>query len=65
MKCPCKECERSGCGPYHDQCQQYSVWKEWRQKIIREKAKDREKTELSRDHEMRYRYNLKKGWKKP
>ena len=23
MICPCKDCERKGCGSYHDQCEDY------------------------------------------
>lgn len=23
IKCPCKDCERKGCGPYHDVCEPY------------------------------------------
>lgn len=24
---PCKDCERKGCGSYHDQCPEYLAWK--------------------------------------
>ena len=24
---PCKDCERKGCGPYHDKCEVYQAWK--------------------------------------
>lgn len=27
--CPCKDCEKKGCGPYHDKCEPY-------QKYVRE-----------------------------
>ena len=27
MICPCKGCERSGCGEYHTHCQKYKDWK--------------------------------------
>ena len=23
IKCPCKDCEKKGCGPYHDVCEPY------------------------------------------
>ena len=28
MDAPCKGCERSGCGPYHDQCEKFQTYKE-------------------------------------
>ena len=65
MKCPCRECEKRGCGPYHDQCTAYSRFREWRNEVNRKIAEERQKKELSHDHEMRYRFNLKKGWNKP
>ena len=65
MKCPCKDCEKAGCGPYHDQFQQYSLWRAWRQKLNVQMAIERKKSEISKDHEKQYRYNLKKGWNKP
>ena len=27
MICPCKGCERAGCGEHHSQCQPYQDWK--------------------------------------
>ena len=27
MKCPCKGCERAGCGAYHEECKEYKAWK--------------------------------------
>lgn len=24
--CPCKNCEKKGCGPYHDQCEAYQKY---------------------------------------
>lgn len=29
MKNPCIDCERKGCGSYHDECRQYKEWKEF------------------------------------
>jgi hypothetical protein len=26
---PCKDCERKGCGAYHDECEQYKSFKEF------------------------------------
>lgn len=28
MICPCKVCERKGCGDYHAECEAYRAWKE-------------------------------------
>ena len=43
MICPCKECARRGCGPFHDKCETYLGWaaevkraNEERRKRIRE-----------------------------
>lgn len=33
---PCKDCERKGCGSYHDKCLDYLQWK-------KEKAEDNQK----------------------
>lgn len=27
-KPPCVECDKKGCGSYHDQCEKYKKWKE-------------------------------------
>lgn len=27
MKHPCKDCSNSGCGPYHDECEEYQEFK--------------------------------------
>ena len=32
MDCPCKGCEKAGCGSYHDQCEPYQEWKKNRDK---------------------------------
>ena len=26
MECPCKACERRGCGTAHDSCHEYKAW---------------------------------------
>ena len=26
MYCPCKDCNKKGCGSYHDQCDSYQKW---------------------------------------
>ena len=41
MKCPCKGCERAGCGEYHEHCEQYQEWKkehEVKKKWLRDQA---------------------------
>lgn len=45
MAAPCKNCERKGCGAYHDRCPIYLEWKE-------EKAKEDQK-EFDLDHKKR------------
>ena len=30
MVCPCKDCEKKGCGDYHSQCQEYLEYKKWK-----------------------------------
>ena len=27
MLCPCKDCEKKGCGAYHAKCEAYLSWK--------------------------------------
>lgn len=33
MVCPCIDCERKGCGAYHDECKSYNNYKENKIKI--------------------------------
>ena len=33
MICPCKDCEKKGCGAYHAQCQLYLDYAQWRRYI--------------------------------
>lgn len=33
MKCPCKGCERAGCGAYHEECEPYKAWKAEREDV--------------------------------
>lgn len=42
---PCKECERSGCGAYHDECPDFAIF--------------REKVEQYRDAKEEYRQRRK------
>lgn len=63
MICPCKGCDRAGCGAYHDQCDAYRSWRGELDEVNRRKASDQDCRQLSHDHEMKYRKNLKKGRK--
>lgn len=27
INCPCKDCEKKGCGVYHDKCEKYQAFK--------------------------------------
>ncbi len=29
MESPCKDCDRKGCGSYHDECKEYQEYKRW------------------------------------
>ena len=61
MKCPCKECDQKGCGNYHDSCEPYQEWQKVRSRINRKRQEYHNANGLSRDHEMKYRRNLKAG----
>lgn len=62
MKCPCKACEnrKLGC---HGSCEQYQQWTADRHEINRKRFIEGINTQRSRDHEMKYRKNLKQGWR--
>ena len=32
MKCPCKDCDRKGCGEYHGKCEPYQAFVREREK---------------------------------
>ena len=61
MKCPCKGCDhrKLGC---HGNCEQYKAWAEEREEINRKRYAAQDARQLSRDHEMKYRRNLKQGF---
>ena len=40
MKCPCKSCEKAGCGSFHDECERYAEWKKYREGVIARRAAD-------------------------
>jgi hypothetical protein len=37
MECPCRYCEKKGCGAYHDICEKYKEYREFRESISRQK----------------------------
>lgn len=39
MNCPCINCERKGCGAYHDQCKKFKKYTKEKTKIRNEKKK--------------------------
>ena len=63
MKCPCKECtdRKLLC---HGSCDEYKAWKEYREEINKKRLADKELKQLSRDHEIKYRKNLRWGARK-
>ena len=63
MKCPCKGCTRRKLG-CHGFCDQYKLWREWQDKVNKLRQADGELKQLSRDHELKYRKNLKLGKKR-
>lgn len=60
MKCPCKGCDhrKLGC---HGRCDEYQKWSAWKIGINQKRHEDKEVRQLSRDHELKYRKNLKTG----
>ena len=58
MKCPCKGCDhrKLGC---HGFCDGYQKWRDWKEEVNRKRQADGELKQLSRDHELKYRKNLK------
>lgn len=33
MICPCKDCEKKGCGVYHSKCEKYLKWVDWKRSV--------------------------------
>lgn len=62
MRCPCKNCDhrKLNC---HGACEGYKAWRDEKDKANRKKQQEHETKTLSRDHEMKYRKNLKNGWR--
>lgn len=63
MICPCKGCvDRTiTC---HGVCKRYQEWKAWKDDVNRNRKEESDLRQLSRDHEMKYRKNLKQGRKR-
>lgn len=61
MKCPCKGCPKAGCAEYHDVCERYRAWKLEKNKANYRRAIEIATRNISHDHEMKYRKNLKAG----
>ena len=57
MKCPCIDCEKKGCGAYHDKCEPFKEWSRQNEESRKRRAMDRR--DLSRDLEMKYRRKLR------
>ena len=38
--CPCKNCEKKGCGAYHDICEKYQAFREEKEKEYEERLKN-------------------------
>lgn len=43
MLCPCKECEKKGCGTYHDQCEEYQKFVKWRTYVNSNERKEKDR----------------------
>lgn len=46
MKCPCVECEKRGCGTFHDQCETYLEYKKYLDNIRETARRSKQKPEL-------------------
>ena len=33
MICPCKDCEMKGCGAFHDKCEKYLKYIQWKKSV--------------------------------
>jgi hypothetical protein len=41
MLCPCKDCEKKGCGNYHSQCKEYLEYKKWKQQVNKKEREEK------------------------
>lgn len=44
MNTPCMNCEKAGCGAYHDKCERYKAWKEQEIAMRQDEKKERKRT---------------------
>lgn len=42
MICPCKTCEKKGCGEYHSKCAEYLKYVEWRKYVNQSERKSKQ-----------------------
>ena len=61
MICPCKGCDKAGCGDYHDRCEEYQAWSAERNEIHRQLRMENIHRQLSRSQEVKHWHNLKEG----
>lgn len=60
MSCPCENCERKGCGAFHDRCDDFLAWKAQLEQASKNKYLYNDTWSLSREHEIRYRAIMKR-----
>lgn len=41
--CPCKDCEKKGCGAYHEECEAYQAFRAEKLKEYEERLKELQK----------------------
>ena len=42
MICPCKDCNKKGCGVYHSQCKPYLEFVAWRKSVNEAERKEKQ-----------------------
>ena len=61
MTCPCKECNRKGCGNEHDSCEPYKAWAAERAEANSRRRMDTDNRQISREQMRKHWQNLKNG----
>ena len=56
MICPCKDCEKKGCGTYHSQCKPYLDYVKWKQSVNAEMRKDKNEYRANKKYKRRNRW---------
>ena len=51
MLCPCKDCDKKGCGVYHDECQPYQEFVKWKRAKNDEERKEKQRVYSMRKFE--------------